>query len=217
MRGEGQGRDPDLRLLRPAARAHGLVQPLRRALRAAAQPGRAGSKAVSRGRLRFAVVEGRSGRSPRELRARLRHLSDRVHGERVLNLRREPIASSYRVFFRQIGIDPEEFRPPAEEAMLERLRAGRFASRNLLDDALTVALVETSVSVRAFDADKLTGRLGLRLALPRERLGGTGIELPDGAIVIADEERSVGLIFGETASGRGVEPRTEHIALCVVR
>jgi len=167
--------------------------------------------------LRYTVVEVRSGRSPRELRARLRHLSDRVHGERVLNLRREPIASSYRVFFRQIGIDPEEFRPPAEEAMLERLRAGRFASRNLLDDALTVALVETSVSVRAFDADKLTGRLGLRIALPRERLGGTGIELPDGAIVIADEERSVGLIFGETASGRGVEPRTEHIALCVVR
>ena len=167
--------------------------------------------------LRFTVVEVRSGRSPRELRARLRHLSDRVHGERVLNLRREPIASSYRVFFRHIGIDPEEFRPPAEEAMLERLRAGRFASRNLLDDALTVALVETGVSVRAFDADKLTGRLGLRIALPRERLGGTGIELPDGAIVVADEERSVGLIFGETASGRGVEPRTERIALYVVR
>ena len=167
--------------------------------------------------LRFTVVEVRSGRSPRELRARLRHLSDRVHGERVLNLRREPIASSYRVFFRQIGIDPEEFRPPAEEAMLERLRAGRFASRNLLDDALTVSLVETGVSVRAFDADKLTGRIGLRIALPEERLGGNGIELPEGAIVVADEERSVGLIFGETAPGRGVEPRTERIALCVVR
>ena len=167
--------------------------------------------------LRFTIVEARSGRSPRELKARLRHLSDRIHGERVLNLRREPIASSYRIFFRQIGIDPEEFRPPAEEAMLERLRAGRFASRNLLDDALVVSLVETSVSVRAFDADKLVGRLGLRIAHPEERLGGEGITLPDGAIVIADEERSVGLIFGETAPGRGVEPGTERIALCVVR
>src|SRR5512144_1790343 len=75
--------------------------------------------------LRFAVVEARSGRSPRELRMRLRHLSDRVHGERVVNMRREPVASAYRIFFRQIGIDPDEHRPPGEEAMLERLRAGR--------------------------------------------------------------------------------------------
>lgn len=167
--------------------------------------------------LRYTTVEARSGRSPRELKQRLRHLSDRVHGERVLNLRREPVASSYRIFFRQIGIDPEEFRPPAEAAMLERLRAGRFASRNLLDDALVVSLVETGVSIRAFDADELTGSLGLRIAQPKERLGGNGIELPEGAIVIADEQRSVGLIFGDTAPGRGVEPSTRRITLCVVR
>jgi DNA/RNA-binding domain of Phe-tRNA-synthetase-like protein len=167
--------------------------------------------------LRYTVVEARSGRSPRELRQRLRHLSDRIHGGRVLNLRREPVASAYRIFFRQIGIDPEEFRPPAEAAMLERLRAGRFASRNMLDDAIVVSLVETGVSVRAFDADRTTGSLGLRIAHPEERLGGDGIELPDGAIVVADEERSVGLIFGDTASGRGVEPSTRRIALCAVR
>jgi DNA/RNA-binding domain of Phe-tRNA-synthetase-like protein len=167
--------------------------------------------------LRWTVVEARPTRSPRELRRRLRHLSDRVHGERVLNLRREPIASSYRVFFRQIGIDPEEFRPPAEAAMLERLRAGGFASRNLLDDAIVVSLVETGVSVRAFDADKVTGSLGLRIAQPKERLGGNGIDLPEGAIVVVDEQRSVGLIFGESAPGRGVEPSTKRIVLCVVR
>jgi DNA/RNA-binding domain of Phe-tRNA-synthetase-like protein len=166
--------------------------------------------------LRWTAVEATPTRSPRELRQRLRHLSDRIHGERVLNLRREPIASSYRVFFRQIGIDPEEFRPPAEAAMLERLRAGRFASRNLLDDALVVSLVETGVSVRAFDADKLTGSLGLRIAQPGERLGGNDIELPEGALVVADEQRSVGLIFGDSAPGRGVEPSTKRIALCVV-
>jgi DNA/RNA-binding domain of Phe-tRNA-synthetase-like protein len=167
--------------------------------------------------LRYAAVEARPGRSPRALKQRLRYLSDRIHGERVLNLRREPIASSYRIFFRQIGIDPEEFRPPAEAAMLERLRAGRFASRNLLDDALVVSLIETGVSVRAFDADRLQGRLGLRIAQPDERLGGGGIELPDGAIVIADELSPVGLVFGETALGWGVEPSTRRITLCAVR
>jgi DNA/RNA-binding domain of Phe-tRNA-synthetase-like protein len=167
--------------------------------------------------LRYSVIEAQSGRSPRPVKQRLRHLSDRVHGERVVNLRREPVASSYRVFFRQIGIDPDEYRPPAEAAMVERLRAGHFKSRNLVDDALVVALVETGVAVRAFDADRITGRLGLRISNPGERLGGKGLELPEGAIVVADEERSVGLIFGDTAEGRGVHPGTRRIALCAVQ
>ena len=99
-----------------------------------------------------AEVEAQSQRSPRGVKERLRHLSDITHGARALAQRREPIASAYRIFFRQIGIDPENFRPPAEAAMLERMRAGRFKSRNTLDDALTVAIVETGVPVRAFDA-----------------------------------------------------------------
>jgi DNA/RNA-binding domain of Phe-tRNA-synthetase-like protein len=162
-------------------------------------------------------VEARPGRSPRELRQRLRHLSDKVHGAHALAQRREPIASSYRIFFRQIGIDPEESRPPAEAAMLERLRAGWFRSRNLLDDALLVALVETGVAVRAFDSERLQGELGVRISRPQERLGGTGLELPDGTIVIADERDSVALIFGETAPGRAVVPETTRIKLAAVQ
>jgi DNA/RNA-binding domain of Phe-tRNA-synthetase-like protein len=158
-------------------------------------------------------------RSPRELRQRLRHLSDRVHGQRALSMRREPIASAYRIFFRQIGIDPDEHRPPGEAAMVERLRAGWFRSRNVVDDALTVAVVETGVAVRAFDADRLQGELGLRVSRPRERLGGApdGFELPDGTIVIADERAAVGFVFGDTAPGRGVTGDTARIALCAVR
>ena len=66
--------------------------------------------------------------------------------------------------------------------MLERLRAGWFRSRNIVDDALTVAVVETGVAVRAFDADRVQGELGLRISQPGERLGGApkGFELPDG-------------------------------------
>lgn len=164
-----------------------------------------------------AAAPGR--RSPRELRQRLRHLSDRVHGQRALTMRREPIASAYRVFFRQIGIDPDRYRPPAEAAVLERLRAGWFRSRNVVDDALTVAVAETGVAVRAFDADHLEGELGLRIAQPGERLGGVrqGLELPDGTIVLADERASVGLLFGDTAPGRGVDGNTARIALCAVQ
>src|SRR5919201_4569852 len=167
--------------------------------------------------LRFTVVTVNMGRSPRELKARLRHLSDRIHGERVVNLRREPVASAYRVFFRQIGIDPDEHKPPGEAAMLERLRAGRFTSRDLLQDALTIAVVETGVAVRAFDADRLEGTLGLRIAHRGEHLAGDRFDLPDGAIVVADERRPVGLVFGDTASAAAVGPGTRRIALCVVR
>jgi DNA/RNA-binding domain of Phe-tRNA-synthetase-like protein len=167
--------------------------------------------------LRSTVVTARTGRSPRELKGRLRHLSDRVHGLRVVNLRREPVASAYRVFFRQIGIDPDEHKPPGEAAMLERLRAGRFTSRELLEDALTVAVVETGVAVRAFDADRLVGTLGLRIARRGEHLAGDRVDLPDGAIVVADERRPIGLVFGDTGSAAAVGPGTRRIALCVVR
>jgi DNA/RNA-binding domain of Phe-tRNA-synthetase-like protein len=167
--------------------------------------------------LRFTVVSAQTGRSPRELKARLRHLSDRIHGQRVVNLRREPVASAYRVFFRQIGIDPDEHNPPGEAAMLERLRAGRFTSRDLVDDALTVAVVETGVAVRAFDADRLDGALGLRIARRGEHLSGDRLDLPDGAIVMADERRPVGLLFGDTGSAAAVAKASKRIILCVVR
>jgi len=167
--------------------------------------------------LRSTVVSARTGRSPRELKARLRHLSDRVHGQRVVNLRREPVASAYRVFFRQIGIDPDEHSPPGEAVMLERLRAGRFASRGLLEDALMVAVVETGIAVRAFDADRLQGALGLRIGRRGEHLAGDRVDLPEGAIVLADEQRPIGLVFGETGSAAAVVPATRRIALSVVR
>ncbi|HZO58757.1 MAG TPA: B3/4 domain-containing protein [Solirubrobacterales bacterium] len=164
-----------------------------------------------------AEVAAQSRRSPAGVKQRLKHLSDITHGGRALAQRREPIASAYRIFFRQIGIDPEDIRPPAEAAMLERMRAGRFKSRNTVDDAITVALVETGVYVRAFDAAQVQGDLGLRVSVPGERLGGDGLELPGGTLVIADEQRAIGLIFGDTAPGRGVSPDTRRMALGAVQ
>ena len=162
-------------------------------------------------------VEAQSRRSPRGVKERLRHLSNITHGARALAQRREPIASAYRIFFRQIGIDPENFRPPGEAAMLERMRAGRFKSRNTLDDGLTVALVETGVPIRAFDRDRIEGDLGLRISHEAERLGGDGPELPEGTIVIADQLHAIALVFGDTAPERGVAPETRRMQLCAVQ
>lgn len=169
--------------------------------------------------LRYAVVEARPGRTPVDMKRRLRYLADRMHGQRALMMRREPIASAYRIFFRHIGLDPDEFRTPLEAAVLERLRSGGFASHGLVDDALTIATVETGVAMRALDAEKTSGRLAMRLAQPGERLGGdpNGLNLPEGALVIADDQRALGLIFGDTAPAAEVQRATERIAVCAVQ
>lgn len=169
--------------------------------------------------LKYSVVAARPGRSPEGVRRHLRYLSDRMHGRKALGLRREPIVSAYRVFYRQIGLDPDEFQTPIEAAVLERLRAGGFKSQGLVDDALTIGTVETGVALRALDADRINGRLVLRLSQPGERLGGKrhGLELPAEALVLADEKAALGLIFGETAEDWEVASRTERVAICAIQ
>jgi DNA/RNA-binding domain of Phe-tRNA-synthetase-like protein len=163
------------------------------------------------------TLEAGSGRSPREVKERLRVMSNRFTGAKAVNLRQEPVPWSYRVFFRQVGIDPDERRTAPEEIALERMKRGGFHSQNLLDDALVIATVETGVPVIAFDADRVEGELGLRLSTPRERLGGDGRPLSSRQIVIADQLRAVAVLFGELAEGRGVHPETKRMLLTVVR
>jgi DNA/RNA-binding domain of Phe-tRNA-synthetase-like protein len=169
--------------------------------------------------LRYGIVAAKPGRSPDGVRRHLRYLSDRMHGRKALGLRREPIVSAYRVFYRQIGLDPDEFKTPIEAAVLERLRAGGFKSQGLVDDALTIATVETGVALRALDSDRITGVLALRLAQPGERLGGKrdGLQLPSDALVLADDRAALGLIFGETAEDWEVGSATSRIAICAIQ
>ena len=166
--------------------------------------------------IHYAEVAARPGRSTPAVKQRLSGLSDRFTGGRAVNLRQEPVPWAYRVFFRQVGIDPDERRTPVEELAVERLKAGGFRSRNLLDDALLIATVETGVPITAFDGDRVEGPLGLRLAERGERLGGDGRRLSSGQIVIADRERSLSVLFGELAEGRGVHPETARMILSAV-
>jgi DNA/RNA-binding domain of Phe-tRNA-synthetase-like protein len=164
-------------------------------------------------RLHYTTVEARSGKSPVTVKRRLRTLADRYTGGKAVTLRQQPIPWAYRVFFRQVGIDPDVQRTPVEAIALERMRAGGFPSQNLLDDALLIATVETGVPLVAFDEDKLDGPLGLRLSAPGERLGGDGRPLSSRQVVIADAERAVGVLFADLADGRGVHPRTERMRI----
>jgi DNA/RNA-binding domain of Phe-tRNA-synthetase-like protein len=167
--------------------------------------------------LRFAVVEHGSGRSTRELKERLKRLADRFSGPQAINLRHQPIPWAYRVFFRHIGLDPDQQPTPVEELALERIKHGGFRSRSLLDDALTIAVIESGVAVRAFDADKASGEPGIRPSLAGETLEGRPGELPPGTLVIADDQRPLSLLFGAMAAGRGVHPKTKRTLLVAVQ
>ena len=157
-------------------------------------------------RLRWIEHEGGSGRTPLEIKERLRGLSDRYTGGKAVHLRQEPIPWAYRVFFRQVGIDPDDHRTPAEQAALDRMKHGSFRSRNLLDDALVIATVETGVP-----------RDGARRGPRRRRRSGcgsrtrasgsaarTGGRCPCARSSSPIPTARVAVLFGDIAEDRGV-------------
>lgn len=162
-------------------------------------------------------VDAMPGKSPDPVRRRLRDLSDRTNGAQAIRLRERPIPWAYRVFYRQIGLDPDRTRTAVEQLMLDRLHDGGFRSRGLPADALDIAIVETGVALRAFDADRVVGSLCIRDSAPGERLAGLESEMAQGTLTIADEMRPVGLLFGSTAEGYGIERGTRRIAIAAVQ
>lgn len=162
-------------------------------------------------------VDSRPRRSPDPVRRRLRDLSDRFFGSHAIHMREQQIPWAYRVFFRQIGLDPDRTRTPVEQLALNRLRDGGFKSRGLPEDALTIAMVETGIALRALDAEQLEGRPCIRDSAPGESLAGRPGELPQGTLVIADERTPASLLFGATAAGREVEAGTRRIAIAAVQ
>jgi DNA/RNA-binding domain of Phe-tRNA-synthetase-like protein len=158
-------------------------------------------------------------RSPPGVREHLDQLSLRFRGGEALALRQRPVPHAYRVAFRHVGLDPDATRTPVEAAAIERLVQGGFVSRGPLDDALTIALVETGVPLWALDAGAVHGDLWLRLARAGERLG-AGQEappLPVGQIVVADARTPLAPLFGEPAASHAATPkRTARLLLFAV-
>lgn len=162
-------------------------------------------------------VDGCPRKSPESVRRRLHDLSDRFYGAQAIHLRERPIPWAYRVFFRQIGLDPDRTRTPIEQLAFERIREGAFKSDGLPTDALTVATVETGVALRAFDAERLHGSLCIRDSAPGESLAGQPGELAQGTLTIADEKCPVGLLFGSAGEGYGVGPASARLAIVAVQ
>jgi DNA/RNA-binding domain of Phe-tRNA-synthetase-like protein len=152
--------------------------------------------------LAWTEVVATPGPTPREIAARLATLANRIGGAQALALRGRDVPHAHRVFFRHIGLDPDVVRTPAEAVVLRRLEEGGLRPRGLVEDALTVAVLETGVGLLAFDADELDGELGLREDA--------------GTLVIADAAGPLCLLFGKPSGRAAVSRATRRIALVAV-
>jgi DNA/RNA-binding domain of Phe-tRNA-synthetase-like protein len=150
-----------------------------------------------------ARVEARVGRTPRELRERLRLAADRYRGAQAIALRTRPVPHAYRVLFRHLGLDPDVTRPPLEELVVDRLLHGGFASHGLPADALALAVLETGVPVWAADADR-TGPLVLA---PGD----------DGRLALYDDDGPVAVLFGPPVAERAPSRATRAMLLIAVQ
>ena len=169
--------------------------------------------------LLWLTVAGRVRDSPREVKRRLRELSSRYRGAVVVAMRTQAIPHAYRALYRQIGLDPDATRIPSEEAAVERLLHGGFASRNHLDDACLIALIETGVPVWALDAEHVApGGLGIRAAGDGEHFGAGahGPEIEPGSLVVADAATVHAPLFGAVASDARPTVRSTHLVLFTV-
>ncbi|HVD41842.1 MAG TPA: phenylalanine--tRNA ligase beta subunit-related protein [Solirubrobacterales bacterium] len=158
-------------------------------------------------------VDAKPGKSPEPVRRRLRDLSDRTYGSQAIRLRERPIPWAYRVFFRQIGLDPDRTRTPVEQLTLDRLHDGGFRSNGMPKDALSIAIVETGVALRAFDAESIAGGLCIRDSAPGESLAGMAGEMAKGTLAIADDARPLALLFGPSAEDVRVDKGTRRIVV----
>jgi DNA/RNA-binding domain of Phe-tRNA-synthetase-like protein len=165
------------------------------------------------------TLEARSGRSPEPVRERLRALSDRIRGPQALALRQQPVPWAYRVFHRHIGLDPDVQRTPVEAIAVERLLKGGLRSESLLEDALTIAVMETGVPLWGLDADRLEGELGLRGAVAGESLGRgeEAVALVAGRLVVADSAGPVAVLFGDMAPDLRVRRQSTRMTLFTVQ
>lgn len=160
-----------------------------------------------------------TGDSPADVRGRLRELSNRFRGARAVGVRREPVPGAYRVFYRQIGLDPDAVRTPIEAAVMERMLRGGFLTGGLLEDVLTIALLDTGVPVWALDAESVDGQLGIRASDEGEPLGRSAQAppLPGGRLVVADASAALAILFGELAPGHEPRARTLRVTLFAVQ
>lgn len=170
-------------------------------------------------RLQWVLAPAGRGPSPAPLRARLAQLSDRYRGASVVAMRTQSVAHAYRSFFRQVGLDPDVNRIPSEQAAIQRLLHGGFASGDWLADAVLLALLDTGVPVWAVDGDLVDDDgLVIRTSVAGEQLGSPphARALAPGRLVVAGGEMVHALLFEDVHRSHRVTAASHCAALFAV-
>lgn len=161
-------------------------------------------------------VQARAGRTPTEIRDRMRELAGRITGGKVVQMRQDEVPWAYRVLWRRLGLDPDSDRTPVERLMVERLRHGGLRSNGMPDDAAMVATLETGVPIVVFDADRIGGRPGLRQARAGEWLDPDEVSVRAGEVLYADDSGPLARLTGEVASRVAPDGRTTAMTVCAL-
>jgi DNA/RNA-binding domain of Phe-tRNA-synthetase-like protein len=151
----------------------------------------------------WTVASGTPGPVGEALELRLRALSDRLRGIDAVTLRTRPVVRAYRAFARQIGLDPDRDRVPAERAALARLMHGGLSAADRIEAACLVAVVETGVGVWALDAGAVAP-------------GGPELRLRQGALLVADAGRVHAPVLGDPLPQSVPGPGTRSVVLFAV-
>jgi DNA/RNA-binding domain of Phe-tRNA-synthetase-like protein len=164
-------------------------------------------------RLHWVTTPVLSRSSPQAVVGRLALIASRYRGASVVAMRTRPVPRAYRVFYRQIGLDPDVERVPAERAAVRRLLDGGFRSVGLVADACLIALLETAVPVWALDAEAVAPPgLGIRTTTAQD----AGAEHGAGSLAVADGSRVHARLFADPVPPTAAGPRTRRVALFAV-
>ena len=167
-------------------------------------------------RLVWLTAPARLRRTTQAVERRLQALSNRYWGASVVAMRTQPIPHAYRVFFRQIGLDPDITRIPSEQAAVARLVHGRFVSHDAIRDALLLSVLETGVPVWALDADRVdAGGLGIRTTNAGDTVGSDRPRAA-GRLVVADASRVHAVLFGDVVPAHRPGAETTRVALYAI-
>ena len=153
------------------------------------------------------------------MRRRLRDLSDRFYGSHAIHMRERPIPWAYRVFFRQIGLDPDRTRTPVEQLALDRLHDGAFKQpRPARRRARRSRSSRPASRCAPSTPSRLEGGSASATRRRARRSPGRPGELAQGTLVIADERGPVGAALRRHRRGlRRSTADTRRIAIAAVQ
>jgi DNA/RNA-binding domain of Phe-tRNA-synthetase-like protein len=104
------------------------------------------------------------------------------------------VASAVRAMYRRVGIDPTKTRP-SSEALLRRVKKGGELPRvNTLVDVINWCSLDTALPYGLYDADRIRGRVALRLGADGEEYAGIRKDVVHvgGRLTLADDQGPFG-------------------------